>query len=221
MITGHGRVAAGERSAVTASGRAGCGCSANHRGAGFITCVQGSGGTDADGWIYCRWCWVTGRRGEVMCMAVTEHLDRFQQKHRWAGFPLALAYKYFDDFGTYLAALVGQHAVLGFPAVEELGQRFGAQLAGRGLGQPGGDRLACLGGSGPDGVAEVWRPQRVLLSPVVTAGPVAAGGTLPGEAPAITAAADRHDKAHRHSGKNPAGREAGAAWRSSAKSTSV
>jgi membrane protein len=39
-------------------------------------------------------------------MAVTEHLDRFQQKHPWAGFPLALVYKYFDDFGTYLAALV-------------------------------------------------------------------------------------------------------------------
>ena len=39
-------------------------------------------------------------------MAVTEHLDRFQQKHPWAGFPLALVYKYFDDFGAYLAALV-------------------------------------------------------------------------------------------------------------------
>jgi membrane protein len=45
-------------------------------------------------------------RGEVMGMAVTEHLDRFQQKHPWAGFPLALVYKYFDDFGAYLAALV-------------------------------------------------------------------------------------------------------------------
>ncbi|HEY2691284.1 MAG TPA: hypothetical protein VGJ50_22805 [Streptosporangiaceae bacterium] len=39
-------------------------------------------------------------------MAVTEHLDRFQRKHPWAGFPLAVAYKYFDDFGTYLAALL-------------------------------------------------------------------------------------------------------------------
>ena len=39
-------------------------------------------------------------------MAVTEHLDRFQRKHKWAGFPLALVYKYFDDFGSYLAAVV-------------------------------------------------------------------------------------------------------------------
>ncbi len=39
-------------------------------------------------------------------MAVTEHLDRFQRKHKWAGFPIALIYKYFDDFGSYLAAVV-------------------------------------------------------------------------------------------------------------------
>jgi len=39
-------------------------------------------------------------------MAVTERLDRFQRKHPWAGFPLAVAYKYFDDFGSYLAALL-------------------------------------------------------------------------------------------------------------------
>jgi membrane protein len=45
-------------------------------------------------------------RGEVIRMAVTEHLDRFQRKHKWAGFPLALVYKYFDDFGSYLAAVV-------------------------------------------------------------------------------------------------------------------
>jgi YihY family inner membrane protein len=37
-------------------------------------------------------------------MAVTERLDRFQRKHTWAGFPLAVIYKYFDDYGTYLAA---------------------------------------------------------------------------------------------------------------------
>jgi membrane protein len=37
-------------------------------------------------------------------MAVTERLDRFQRKHPWAGFPLAVIYKYFDDYGTYLAA---------------------------------------------------------------------------------------------------------------------
>jgi membrane protein len=45
-------------------------------------------------------------RDEVIRMAVTEHLDRFQRKHKWAGFPIALIYKYFDDFGSYLAAVV-------------------------------------------------------------------------------------------------------------------
>jgi uncharacterized BrkB/YihY/UPF0761 family membrane protein len=39
-------------------------------------------------------------------VAITERLDRFQQRHPWAGFPLAVVYKYFDDFGAYLAALL-------------------------------------------------------------------------------------------------------------------
>jgi membrane protein len=32
--------------------------------------------------------------------------DRFQRRHAWVGLPLAVAYKYFEDQGTYLAALV-------------------------------------------------------------------------------------------------------------------
>jgi uncharacterized BrkB/YihY/UPF0761 family membrane protein len=32
--------------------------------------------------------------------------DIFQRKHPWAAFPLAVAYRFFDDFGTYLAALL-------------------------------------------------------------------------------------------------------------------
>jgi hypothetical protein len=39
-------------------------------------------------------------------MAVSERLDGFQRKHPWAGFPLAVLYKYVDDFGAYLAALL-------------------------------------------------------------------------------------------------------------------
>ena len=40
-------------------------------------------------------------------MAVTEHLDRFQQKHSVGRVPgRALACMFFDDFGTYLAALL-------------------------------------------------------------------------------------------------------------------
>src|ERR1039457_1131096 len=32
-------------------------------------------------------------------MAVAERLEEFQRKHQWAGFPLAVLYKYVDDFG--------------------------------------------------------------------------------------------------------------------------
>lgn len=39
-------------------------------------------------------------------MAVSDRLDRFQRRHRWAGFSLAVLYKYFDDNGGYLAALI-------------------------------------------------------------------------------------------------------------------
>ena len=43
-------------------------------------------------------------------MAIAERLDEFQRTHRWAGFPLAVVYKYFDDFGAYLAALLTYYA---------------------------------------------------------------------------------------------------------------
>ena len=33
-------------------------------------------------------------------------LDRFQREHRWAGFPLAVIYKFIDDLGSYQAALL-------------------------------------------------------------------------------------------------------------------
>ena len=39
-------------------------------------------------------------------MGLTRRLDDYQQRHRWLGFPLAVAYKFFDDQGVYLAALI-------------------------------------------------------------------------------------------------------------------
>lgn len=39
-------------------------------------------------------------------MTFLERTDAFQRKHRVAGFPLAVLYKFFDDRGPYLAALV-------------------------------------------------------------------------------------------------------------------
>jgi len=39
-------------------------------------------------------------------MSVTERLDRMQRRHPVLGFPLAVLYKFVDDQGSYLAALI-------------------------------------------------------------------------------------------------------------------
>jgi membrane protein len=67
----------------------------------------------------------------VVGVAVTEHLDRFQRKHPWAGFPLAVAYKYFDDFGAYLAALLTYYGFISlFPLLLLLSTVLGLVLSG-------------------------------------------------------------------------------------------
>ena len=38
-------------------------------------------------------------------MALVDRLDRLQRRHRAAGFPIAVVYKYVDDSGPFLAAL--------------------------------------------------------------------------------------------------------------------
>ncbi|WP_375002712.1 YihY/virulence factor BrkB family protein [Aeromicrobium sp. CTD01-1L150] len=47
-------------------------------------------------------------------MRVVNALDRFQRRHRVIGFPIAVVYKYFDDQGPYLAAVI---AYYGFIAI--------------------------------------------------------------------------------------------------------
>ena len=44
--------------------------------------------------------------------SVADRLDAFQRRHKWAGFPLAVFYKFFDDQGNYLAALMTFYAFL-------------------------------------------------------------------------------------------------------------
>ncbi|MBV9013829.1 MAG: YihY/virulence factor BrkB family protein [Pseudonocardiales bacterium] len=39
-------------------------------------------------------------------MDLTARLDSFQQRHAWLGFPVAVLYKFIDDQGGYLAALI-------------------------------------------------------------------------------------------------------------------
>lgn len=39
-------------------------------------------------------------------MGVTRRIDAFQRRHRWAALPVAVVYKFLDDEGTYLAAVL-------------------------------------------------------------------------------------------------------------------
>lgn len=63
-------------------------------------------------------------------MGITERLDGFQRDHPWAAFPLAVFYKYFDDMGGYLAALIAYYAFLSlFPLLLLLSTILGFVLA--------------------------------------------------------------------------------------------
>lgn len=42
---------------------------------------------------------------------VVDAIDAYQRRHRWLGFPLAVVYKFGDDQGPYLTALI----TYGFP----------------------------------------------------------------------------------------------------------
>jgi membrane protein len=69
--------------------------------------------------------------GEVVGVAITERLDRFQRRYPWAGFPLAVAYKYFDDFGAYLAALLTYYGFVSlFPLLLLFSTILGIVLSG-------------------------------------------------------------------------------------------
>ena len=43
---------------------------------------------------------------------MVDRLDAFQRRHRWVGLPLAVIYKFFDDQGPYLAALITYYGFL-------------------------------------------------------------------------------------------------------------
>ncbi len=62
---------------------------------------------------------------------MTDRLDRFQQRHSWAGFPLAVIYKYADDQGYYLAALITYYGFVSlFPLLLLLYSVLGFVLQG-------------------------------------------------------------------------------------------
>ena len=43
-------------------------------------------------------------------MARVTRVDRFQRRHSWLGLPIGVLYKFFDDRGPYLAALITYYA---------------------------------------------------------------------------------------------------------------
>lgn len=43
-------------------------------------------------------------------MGTSDQLDDFQRRHRFVGIPVAVAYKFFDDQGNYLAAIITYYA---------------------------------------------------------------------------------------------------------------
>jgi membrane protein len=58
-------------------------------------------------------------------------LDRFQQRHPWAGLPLAVLYKFMDDQGNVLAALITYYAFVSlFPVLLLLVTMLGYALHG-------------------------------------------------------------------------------------------
>jgi membrane protein len=64
-------------------------------------------------------------------VSFVDRVDRFQRRHSVLGFPLGVLYKFFDDTGAYLAALIAYYAFISlFPALLLLTTVLGIVLSG-------------------------------------------------------------------------------------------
>jgi membrane protein len=64
-------------------------------------------------------------------VSLADRLDRLQRRHPVAGFPIAVVYKYVDDSGPYLAALITYYAFVSlFPLLLLMSTVLGTVLAG-------------------------------------------------------------------------------------------
>jgi YihY family inner membrane protein len=62
-------------------------------------------------------------------VSVWERLDRYQRQHRWVALPLSVIYKFADDQGAYLAALITHYGFLSlFPLLLILSTTLGFLL---------------------------------------------------------------------------------------------
>src|SRR5580692_2290954 len=79
--------------------------------------------------VQARWDLTTGDQGAAMSMV--SRADDYQRRHRWAGLPLAVLYKFADDQGTYLAAQITYYGfVAAFPLLLLLATILGYALHG-------------------------------------------------------------------------------------------
>jgi membrane protein len=63
-------------------------------------------------------------------VSVTTWIDAYQRRHHWIGYPLAVVYKFFDDQGPYLAALITYYGFLSiFPLLLLLATVLGFVLS--------------------------------------------------------------------------------------------
>jgi YihY family inner membrane protein len=75
--------------------------------------------------VHNRWSWCTAP------VSLADRLDRLQRRHPVAGFPIAVVYKYVDDSGPYLAALITYYAFVSlFPLLLLMSTVLGTVLAG-------------------------------------------------------------------------------------------
>jgi YihY family inner membrane protein len=64
-------------------------------------------------------------------MGMISRADAYQRRHRWAGLPLAVVYKFFDDQGSYLAAQITYYGVVSlFPLLLLVNTFLGYALHG-------------------------------------------------------------------------------------------
>src|SRR5580693_2003783 len=79
--------------------------------------------------VQARWDLTTGDQGAAMSMV--SRADAYQRRHRWAGLPLAVLYKFADDQGTYLAAQITYYGFVAlFPLLLLLATILGYALHG-------------------------------------------------------------------------------------------
>jgi hypothetical protein len=78
--------------------------------------------------------------GTGTALGITERLDGLQRRHPVAGFPLAVVYKFLDDQGSYLAALIAYYAFVSlFALLLLLSTVLGWVLVGHSRGSREGD----------------------------------------------------------------------------------